>query len=175
MKTLVIHPEDETTVMLELVYNKHPEWTVCRDKGISKGKLRELIMAHERIIMLGHGTPFGLINSKRNGYLIDDSFADILREKETISVWCYSDEYFRRNRIKGFHTGMIISEVDEEYYVLDSAPLNEKQIFDNMLYFSEVIANCIDKSPIEMKEFVLQNYCFDDPVSKFNRNNITVV
>lgn len=161
--------------MLSIIYRNKPNWTVCKDNGISKNALIKLIQNHERIIMLGHGTPFGLINSARNGYLIDDSYADLLRTKECVSIWCYSDQYFRRNNIKGFHTGMIISEVAEEAYVLGYIPLQVNEIYSNMIKFSKCVEECIDLSPNEMKQHILNTYVGDDPVTTFNRKNIIVL
>jgi hypothetical protein len=58
MKTLVIHPEDKTTEFLTTIYANLNNKTVIKG-GISKSELRELIEAHDRILMLGHGAPFG--------------------------------------------------------------------------------------------------------------------
>lgn len=174
MKTLVIHPSDRTTDMLCLIY-KNRDWTVCRDNGISDEELRELIKTHDRIIMLGHGTPYGLINSRRSGYIVNSSHVDLLKEKECISIWCKSDEFFSKYNIPGFHTGMIISEVDEEYYMLGYAPLNEEEILNNMLFFSRIVAECIDMSPIDMKKHILNKYNFKDEVTQYNRGNIIVI
>jgi len=175
MKTLVIHPNDQTTIMLEHVYKNHPEYTICRDNGISKSDLRDLIKNHDRIIMLGHGTPDGLINSARNGYVVDSSFVDILKDKETYSVWCYSDKFFRKHNMSGFHTGMIISEVMEEHLMLGHAPLNESEIFDNMILFAKLLGDCIEETPIKMQEYMLANYASNDEVTRFNRERIFVL
>jgi len=161
--------------MLSIVYRNKPDWTVCRDNGISKNALIKLIQNHNRIIMLGHGTPFGLINSACSGYLIDDSYANLLRTKECVSIWCYSDEYFKRNNIKGSHTGMIISEVSEEAFILGDIPLEANEIYSNMVKFSKIVGECIDKSPEDMKQHILNNYAGDDPVTQFNRKNIIVL
>lgn len=161
--------------MLSIIYRNKPNWTICRDNGINKNALIKLIQNHDRIIMLGHGTPLGLINSARNDHLIDDSYADLLRTKECVSVWCYSDQYFRRNNIKGFHTGMIISEVAEEAYILGEIPLEVNEIYSNMVKFSKIVEECIDKSPEEMKQYILKNYLGNDPVTLFNRKNIIVL
>ena len=174
-KTLVIHPNDKTTDMLELVYKNHKEYTICKDNGISKKELIELINSHERIIMLGHGTPYGLINSARNGYLIDDSFADLLKTKDTYSVWCYSYDYFKRHNISGFHTGMIISEVIEEYFMLGEEILNEKDMLSNITKFSKHLGECIEMNPEQMKEYMLVHYVGSDKVTSFNRGNIKLI
>lgn len=175
-KTLVIHPDDRSTDFLKIIYENHLEdWTIMNDCFISKEELMNLINSHDRIIMMGHGTPCGLLNPKKWNYLIDNSFADLLKTKETISIWCHSDKFFRPLGLKGFHTGMIISEVSEASYVLGETPLNKQQTLDNMINFSRIVKNCIDYPPIEMKDYILKNYTFKDKVTQFNRGNIIVL
>lgn len=175
MKTLIIHPKDNTTDMLKYVYINHSEYTVCRDNGISKSELRKLIENHDRIIMLGHGLPQGLINEARNGFLIDDSFAELLKSKDTLSMWCYSDRYFSRHNIKGFHTGMIISEVAEEMYALNAIPLNEQEMLENFEFISKCLGDCIEMNANDIKNYMLTHYNRDDEVSRFNRNSFIVI
>lgn len=175
MKTLVIHPDDRSTDFLKLIYVNKNDWTIMNRTDITRKELIELIKNHDRIIMMGHGCPTGLFNPKRYSLLIDDSFAPLLKTKETISIWCHSDQYFRRNNIKGFHTGMIISEVSEALYVLGHAPLNKEQTLENMETFARIINQCIDETPEKMQEFILANYIFDDEVTQFNRKNILVL
>lgn len=124
MKTLVIHPMDYSTLTLCHVYETH-NFTVIRDSTIDNTTLRDVIGSHDRIILLGHGLPNGLINPQikygrqmHRPFLVNSSHVDLLRTKEVISVWCYSDEFFRKYNIPGFHTGMIISEVNEAYSIL---------------------------------------------------------
>ena len=174
-KTLVIHPNDRTTDMLKYVYKDHPEYTICRDNGITRNELKELIVGHDKIVMLGHGLPNGLIGSNRRTFLIDDGFASILKEKETVSVWCFSDEYFRNHSMPGFHTGMIISEVLEEYMMLGDEVLNQQEMLENFKKLSICLGKCIDMSAQEMKDYMLENYTGCDAVTAFNRNSIRVL
>jgi hypothetical protein len=173
-KTLVIHPRDMTTDMLKIIY-RGKGFTVVNDGSIDREELRDLIRSHERIIMLGHGTPSGLLNPQLGGYLIDSYYVDLLKERETISVWCHSDQFFRKHGMKGFHTGMIISEVYEALAVLGKSPLTEEETLDNMILFSEVISECIDLPPEQMRDYVLQHYVGVDEVTLYNRKNILVL
>ena len=175
MKTLVIHPDDRSTDFLKLIYEDKKDWTIINDCYIDQPKLRSLIRQHDRIIMMGHGTPNGLLNPKRFTYLIDYTFIDLLKTKETISIWCHSDQFFRRYNIPGFHTGMIISEVAEASYVLGETPLTAEETLANMETFARIINKCIDDTPENMQQFILKNYVFDDLVTRFNRNNIIVL
>jgi len=180
---LVIHPNDRSTDFLKLIYDGkgydvvnfdieelkfHPGW--CKDYAM------EMIERHDKIILLGHGTPGGLLNPRVGGYIVDDSFADILKEKEVVSIWCYSDMFFKGNNIfnNQFHTGMIISEVLEQLMVLGRVYLDHEEQLKNMELFGKVVGECIEKSPEEMKEHILKYYVGEDPVTQFNRKSILV-
>lgn len=180
---LVIHPDDRSTDFLKLIYDGkgydvvnfsieelkcHPGW--CKDYAM------EMIEKHDKIILLGHGTPGGLLNPRVGGYIVDDSFADILKEKEVVSIWCYSDMFFKGNNIfnNQLHTGMIISEVLEQLMVLGRVYLNYEEQLKNMELFGKVVGECIEKSPEEMKEHILKYYVGEDPVTQFNRKSILV-
>lgn len=58
MKTLVIHPKDKSTDFLKPIYHGR-NWTVIT--GGTKQEVRDAIDEHDHIIMLGHGTPQGLL------------------------------------------------------------------------------------------------------------------
>ena len=174
MKVLVIHPQDKSTDFLKIIY-EDKDYDVINDCNINKQELKEIIKKYDKIIMMGHGTPYGLINPKRGGYIIDSSFVDILKTKETISIWCNSQYFFERYNMKGFHTGMIISEVAEAQFVLEETPLNKEETLANMIAFSDIVRDCIEKTPNEMKYYILEHYNFKDKVTQYNRENIIVL
>lgn len=172
--TLVIHPKDKSTDMLKLIY-EGKNYTVVNDGNIDADELYDLIEQHEKIIMLGHGTPQGLINPGRGGYIIDSYFAPVLKQKETVSIWCNSDQFFRKHGIPGFHTGMIISEVYEAKYVLGESPLTAEETLQNMIFFSKIVGKCIEMPAEQMRDYVLEHYVGDDKVTQYNRTNIIVL
>lgn len=59
MKTLVIHPKDQTTDFLSVIYDDK-DWTII-NTNVSKSYLKTQIKSHDRIVMLGHGTDKGLL------------------------------------------------------------------------------------------------------------------
>jgi len=59
MKTLIIHPEDSSTTFLDIVYESIPNKTVITG-GVSKAQVQQLIREHDRVMMMGHGSPGGL-------------------------------------------------------------------------------------------------------------------
>ena len=182
--TLVIHPKDDSTVMLKNVY-EGKGFDVIDDPDVSRAELIDAIKSHQRIIFLGHGTPGGLIHpcmlkmhSMPIGgikYIVDDSIAPYLRGKDTISMWCFSNEYFQRNHLPGFHTGMIISERREALMMLGKCPLTDGQLFDSMVHLAKLLGECLDEPPVVMREYILNHYIGNDAITQFNRENFTIV
>jgi hypothetical protein len=63
----------------------------------------------ETTLCFGHGTPNGLFTKDFKGYVIDNNMAHLLRNREVIGIWCYAKEYARKHKLKGFFTGMFVS------------------------------------------------------------------
>lgn len=109
MKTLLIHPEDETTDFLKDSY-KGKDWEII-DYKISKIKLAKKIRDNDRIIMIGHGDESGLFGY---GYqVIDSRLVYLLREKLCVGIWCHASSFFETYNLRGIASGMIISEKQE--------------------------------------------------------------
>ena len=182
--TLVIHPKDETTDCLSVIY-KGRGWDEITDWKTSQKDVRKAISLHDRIIMLGHGTPQGLLAggylwghsewTRFHHYIVDSSFEDVLRGKDTFSIWCNSDEFFRKLKLPGLHTGMTISEVSEELYILGRLWLTEEEMAKNMELYCGAFAKYIDLPPAQIREKVLEEYIGDDPVTRYNREKVIVL
>ena len=113
MRTLVIHPHDTSTHFLKSIYENIPNKTVITG-GWSIAGVENLISMHDRIIMMGHGSFKGLfgINFNRS-YVIDKDTVGLLENKECIFIWCHADLFVNEYNLKGFHSGMFVSEVGE--------------------------------------------------------------
>ena len=177
-KVLVIHPDDRSTDMLKAVY-EGKGYDVINDPSISDDEIVEQIKSHDKIIMLGHGTPCGLISWNRATgefrYIINDSHADILKDKETYSMWCFSDAFFERHGMGGFHSGMIISEAMEArmYGIIE---FNDEEIADTLMPLMHAMHDTIEMEDLqEMKRIILERYDAKDPVTRFNRRNIIIL
>ena len=192
--TLVIHPKDATTDCLSVIYEGRG-WDVIRDYDTPREKVMEEIKKHDRIIMLGHGTSWGLLAGtmvewprgrkhfqRFSHYIVDFEHAELLQGKDTFSIWCNSDQFFKKYGLKGLHTGMIISEIGEEWVLPGAAedeewtpPLTEKEMAKNMELFCGAFAKYIDLTPEECQKKVLEKYVGDDEVTKFNRERILIL
>ena len=111
MKTLVIHPKDKTTDFLQEIYLDKNYDTIISNK-ISKNNLKILIKNHDRIIMMGHGTPSGLIGW--GDFCIDREMVYLLKNKECVAIWCNADKFFEYHNLKGLYTAEVEFNTEEE-------------------------------------------------------------
>lgn len=159
MSTLVLHPQDSTTDFLDILYKDIENKKVVREfYGVSKGMLRNLIEGSDRVMILGHGSSMGLYDRERNETVFGDDLAPYLIGKEVIGIFCHADNFFTRNGIEGFYTGMFISEWKEarEYQVLSTV----NEIRDSNVLFCENVRDAI-KSGISVREYVKKNYLLE--------------
>ena len=163
MKTLIIHPSDESTTFLEIVYKNIPNKTVVTG-GISKMEVIRLIESHDRVMMMGHGSPGGLFNVGRftncGAYIIDQQMVPLLKEKDnSVFIWCNADKFVDIFGLKGFYSGMFISEVGEANYC--NLPGMSQEIVDESNYgFVNIIAKYINENTDNIHENVKNEYTF---------------
>ena len=161
MKTLIVHPEDKTTSFLDIVYRPIENKTLITG-GVTKSELNKLIKEHDRVMMMGHGSPSGLfsIGKFRNtgGFIIDQSTVPLLLEKDnSVFIWCNADQFVRKHELKGFFSGMFISEVGEAYYC--GLPGTPQDVVDESNYgFCNIIAKYINEDTNTIHENVTKEY-----------------
>lgn len=115
-KTLIIHPDDRSTDFLKPIYEDIPYKTIISG-GLTRLNVLSEIKSHDRIIMMGHGSPMGLFGINFDcTYIIDERAVDILRGKENYFIWCHASDFVRQHKLNGFSTGMFISETGEANY-----------------------------------------------------------
>jgi hypothetical protein len=158
MKTLVIHPSDYSTDFLKPIYEGIEDKTVItQDK--TRDEIIELIESHDRVMMMGHGSPSGLFGIGFNRlFVIDNGLVEYLNKKDNnVFIWCNADRFVNRFGLKGFYTGMFISEVGEAYYCgLPNIPQNVVdesnnqfanwvgELFTSKKPLNEVYSNIVD-------------------------------
>lgn len=120
MKTLVIHPKDISTDFLSPIYTGLENVTLVTG-GWSQTQIQEAIQTHDQVMMMGHGSPGGLFSMGQFGslfgYVIGPDMVEALSQKDNnIFIWCNADQFVERHNLKGFYTGMFISETGEAAY-----------------------------------------------------------
>ena len=160
MRTLVIHPKDKTTTFLERIYRDITNTTIVTE-GCRRSEILKLIRENDRVIMLGHGSPRGLLNMGQFPdcvYVVDSQMVSLLsQKKDNVFIWCHADEFVDRFNLKGFYSGMFVSEVGEARYErLDKVTQND--VDESNIMFSEVLGRCVTLDTEQIFDTVIQGY-----------------
>lgn len=178
MNTLIIHPKDPSTSFLDIVYNNIPDKTVITG-GMSKKDVEKLIKEHDRVMMMGHGYPGGLFSvgqfTGTYGTIIDNHTIYLLKEKDnSVFIWCNADQFVNRYKLKGFFSGMFISEVGEATYCKVYG--TDQDIVDESNYgFCNITAKYINEPQNVLYENVMREYgemAQNNPVAFYNHNRL---
>jgi len=178
MKTLIIHPEDPSTSFLDIVYSGVPNKTLITG-GVNKDELLEMIGCHDRIMMMGHGSPWGLFSVgkfKNSGnYIIDNSMIWLLsQKKDNVYIWCNADQFVKRHELGGFYSGMFISEVGEASYC--GLPGTSQDIVDESNFsFCHILSEYINENKNVIYDNVRMKYGLiaeNNPVALYNHKRL---
>lgn len=178
MKTLVIHPEDKTTEFLTAIYANLSNKTVIKG-GVSKSELRVMAEEHDRILMLGHGSPDGLLSRCQvptgGLFIVDESMVSVLKNKlNCIFIWCYADQFVRRHGLAGLCTGMFISEMGEADY-WGFKGINHSMIDESNQRFASIVSKYLDEPLDFLYNKLLIEYeilAKTNPIARFNLGRI---
>lgn len=178
-QVLVVHPRDGTTTFLQRIYRDLDATVITHD--VSQDEIRAQMEKHDQIIMLGHGTPHGLLSIGQFGKvwpeIIDDSFTAQLRERDnSIFIWCHADQFVRYNRLKGFTTGMFVSEMSEARAAY-SIPkdVTEAEIEESNDTFADVVGRFATQEPRLLHAAVKHEYgtlAETNPVAHYNNTRV---
>jgi len=174
-KTLVIHPHDQSTHFLKPIYENIPNKTIITG-GLFVDEINKLIYNHDQIIMLGHGSPKGLfgVNFKRS-YVIDEDQVDLLQDKECIFIWCHADQFVKQHGLKGFYSGMFISEVGEALiYKLKG---DKKLINESNNTFASMLGSIINQPLPEIYKQIKKDYGWlaeRNEIAKYNHERLAL-
>jgi hypothetical protein len=178
MKTLIVHPEDYSTKFLDIVYAPIENKTLVTG-GVSKTELMTLIQEHDRVMMMGHGSPGGLFSvgkfKNTGAYIIDQSMVPYLKsKKDNVFIWCNADRFVETFDLKGFYSGMFISETGEATYC--GLPGTKQEVVDESNFgFCNIIAKYIKEETNAIHENVKKEYGLiaeNNPVALYNPNRL---
>ena len=170
MKTVVIHPKDETTDFLSSIY-ANKDWTVMNSK-LTKTALTKQIKAHDRIVLLGHGCELGLLQFKE--LIIDQAYVSLLKHKSCVCIFCHADRFVNEHGLKGFYTGMFCSDLLEVFE--NDIDSNWDDIRHSNVLFAEAVNKSIDTD--NMLENVKEMYMYkgeeiyEGDLINFNRDRL---
>jgi len=180
---LVIHPHDPTTTFLKSIYEKVEDRTVA-DNGYTPDKLRRFIAKSDRILAMGHGSRNGLfginlfsVNDRFYSFAISNRDIELLKGKDqNVYIWCYADQFVTENDLKGFYSGMFISEVHEAHFC-GLRSITRKMVEESNKVFSEVVGEHINRSKEDIYDNVREAYgqlAKTNPVAAYNLMRLCV-
>jgi hypothetical protein len=175
MKTIVLHPKDDSTTFLDTIYKGIPSNDITLiTEGKTKKELIDLFELHDRIINMGHGSPFGLFSVGKfiNPYVIDGTYKDIFnKKKNNILIWCNADEYVKKYGIRNvLYSGMFISEVGEGRYC-GIYNTTQYMVDESNRVFSEIMGEYINEENIDIFIKLKTEYkkiIDSNPVAEYN-------
>jgi hypothetical protein len=182
MKTLVIHPNDRSTDFLTPIYTNlksfpdFDEVTIIRG-GMSKDEVDQEIKQHDRIMMMGHGSPNGLFSIGQFGtqaFIINYTTVPLLQDKECVFIWCNADQFVKEHNLKGLYSGMFISEVSEAS-ACGLPNTSQSTVDESNDYFAKELGSVSEKSLDEMYEHIKYTYGMlteDNAVAEYNHNRL---
>ena len=183
MKTLVIHPDDRSTDFLKPIYDKLNDVTLVTGNWTRK-EIIEGIQMHDQVMMMGHGSPGGLFAMGQfwpqdafSAYIIGADMVEVLSQKDNnIFIWCNADQFVNKHDLKGFYTGMFISETGEAAYC--GLPGTPQYIVDESNHgfvniLSEKLQGTRDTSLLFEQTSGIYSIIADiNPVAKYNYNRL---
>lgn len=113
---IVVHPTDPSTRCLSPIYESLPDvrfFNSLKQRAEILEAIRKAPL-DEPVFLLGHGTPAGLLDMYEGGLVINSGDAGLLSGRPNLcGIWCYASTYAARHRLKGFFSGMFVSEYGE--------------------------------------------------------------
>jgi hypothetical protein len=176
--TLIIHPQDSSTTFLDIIYKDMKDATLITG-GVSKSDVVQLIIEHDRVMMMGHGSPGGLFAMGQfktyAPYIIDYTTVPYLNKKtDNVFIWCNADKFVTYYGLQGFYSGMFISEVVEATYC--GLPGMSQDIVDESNYgFCELISKYINQDKFNIYENIKKEYGLlaeNNPVALYNHKRL---
>jgi hypothetical protein len=133
---------------------------------------------YEQVIMLGHGTPFGLMSVGQfpTSYVISDRHTNGLHAgPRNVYIWCNADQFVQRhNLLSPLYTGMFVSEMGEAMLMgIDAATTS--QIKQSNDAFAKAVGRALRNDVRDVSGAVKEWYgdlISDNPVAAYNWERI---
>lgn len=141
---IVIHIDNTPdTTILSRIYDGLDNITLSYNRNKSNIKRLLRITGDEPVMILGHGTPNGLLNKSRNGFALGSEAVEWLRNRTVIGIFCYASEFADKYKLHGFFTSMFISNMEEALYENMQEGADDKLIEDQMTLFCDKVHDLI--------------------------------
>lgn len=126
-------------------------------------------------MLLGHGTPQGLLNISQTGFAVGSEHVEWLRNRPVIGIFCYASDFADRYGLHGFFTSMFISNMEEALTLQRHKDATDELVsLQQKLFCDRVHALLADGTPLEQWPEALQSQAdFNIPFVRFNYEALT--
>lgn len=174
---IVIHIDNGTpdAAILSSIYKGLDNITLCYNRSKSNIKRILRITGDEPVMLLGHGTPQGLLNISQNGFAVGSEHIEWLRNRQVIGIFCYASDFADRYGLHGFFTSMFISNMEEALMLQKHKDATDELIsFQQKLFCDRVHTLLADRTPLKQWPEILQSQADSDiPFVRFNYEALT--
>lgn len=174
---IVIHIDNGTpdAALLSGIYKGLDNITLCYNRSKSNIKRILRITGDEPVMLLGHGTPQGLLNISQTGFAVGSEHVEWLRNRSVIGIFCHASDFADRYDLHGFFTSMFISNMEEAVMLQRDKGSSEEDIASQQRLFCErVHALLADRTPLKQWPEILQSQAdFNIPFVRFNYEALT--
>lgn len=169
---IVIHIDNGTpdATSLSRIYDGLDGNIVYYNRSKSNIKRLLRISGNEPVMLLGHGSPRGLLNRNQDGFSVGNDVIDYLRNREVIGIFCYASEFADRYGLHGFFTSMFISNMGEAIMEQrDQGATDENIVYQQQLFCDRIRELIVNNVPLEQWPEILQSQAdLSLPFVRFN-------
>lgn len=169
---IIIHIDNGSAdaAILSRIYEGLNGIIVSYNRGKSNIKRLLRITGNEPVMLLGHGTPRGLLNKSQNGFAVGSEMVEWLRNRPVIGIFCYASEFADRYGLQGFFTSMFISNMEEALIEHEETGATDELITHQQELFCDRIRTLIENNtPLNQWPEILQSQAdWSIPFVRFN-------
>lgn len=169
---IIIHIDNgsQDAASLSRIYEGLNGITVSYNRGKSNIKRLLRITGNEPVMLLGHGTPRGLLNVSQTGFAVSSEHVEWLRNRPVIGIFCYASEFADRYGLQGFFTSMFISNMGEAIMEQREQGATDELIASQQELFCDRIRTLIENNtPLDQWPEILQSQAdWSIPFVRFN-------
>lgn len=174
---IVIHIDNNSpdAKILSRIYEGLDGITLSYNRGKSNIKRLLRITGDEPVMLLGHGSPQGLLNISQNGYAVGSECVEWLRCRPVIGIFCYASDFADKYGLSGFFTSMFISNMQEAIIEHRDQDATEEIIsYQGSLFCDRIRELLIRNTPLSEWPEILQSQAdLSLPFVRFNYEALT--
>lgn len=178
MTAILSNSGDNDTLVLRNIWDKIPDVKVLEvGKGITRADVDEAIKNEEdTLILAGHGYPAGLFGTGDfdDVCIVDSKNCPLIKAKRVIGIWCHASSFAKSMGLKGFFSGMFISNSGEASFCASTTEYSDEDIWKYETDFCLELQKLItSKTPMKKwPQAIIKKSDMTNPIIKYNMSRL---